>query len=108
MGCCAQTNQKKDKKRQEPGRERLDTFQQASVTLRRRVIKKEPPRFDEIIYTKPKELLRWINQASRNNTDSHKKFINLIDKNGYREIHRIVGLDEVLEKQRDRGDPPFI
>lgn len=80
MGCCAQTtNKKKDnRKRQDPARERLDSIAQADVTLRRRVLKREPPRFDEMIYMKPQEVLRWINRASRNNKESHKKFVNLI------------------------------
>ena len=67
-GCCAQTtNNKKGKKSKNTSDQgsKDESMQKANLTLRKKVMKREPPKIDDILYLKPQEIIRWVNSASQ-------------------------------------------
>jgi len=61
------------------------------------IIKKAPPLVDDILYLKPQEVLSWISSASSlgQGQQLHKKFIELLEKNAFTDLHLLVGYNEV-------------
>ena len=82
MGGCCTANEKAKPSKNKLVREgivmedRKDTLQQMQIQLRKKVIKKEPVKINEILYLKPEECLRWV--SSKSNLNQHKNFIKLL------------------------------
>jgi hypothetical protein len=54
-------------------------------------MKKEPLKIDEIIYMRPQQLLQMIRQGTSG--IQHKKFIELLERNQFVNLHLIYGFD---------------
>lgn len=65
-------------------------------------MKKEPMRIDEILYLRPQMLLQMIRHGS--GVVQHKKFIEMIERNHFTDLHLIYGFDEIEESAKDFGD----
>ena len=65
-------------------------------------MKKEPMKIDEILFMRPQMLLQMIRQGS--SVVQHKKFIEMVERNQFTDIHMIYGFDEVAEGDKDYGD----
>lgn len=81
------------------------------IHLRLAIPFREPHPIDQQVYLQPQQLLRLISRSTIGNKEMHKRFVNTIEKNQYRELHKMVGHDEVIEKLRKHSNlnlPPFI
>mmetsp|Transcript_14986 Transcript_14986/g.23199 ORF Transcript_14986/g.23199 Transcript_14986/m.23199 type:complete len:221 (+) Transcript_14986:17-679(+) len=107
-GCCTQTTKGPKKKYDGgPNKERSGTLEKVGLTMRKVILKKTAPKVDEILYMHPEEVLQWINSSTVNQKKEHLKFIEIIHKNDYTEIYKIVGHDEVVAKAHT-GEPAIL
>ena len=99
-GCFAQNksqklNPKGDKLKQ-PSFERRDTIQEAGVVLRKKVVRAEPARVDEVLYMRPVEVLRMLGPGTKK--EEHQRFVSLLETSGFTDLISIVGWDMIADK----------
>ena len=72
----------------------------AHIQLRRKIAKADPTKVSSLLYLDVQEPLRWISQNEAVKTDlfwqssdkDHLKFIDLLEKSKYYDIHKMTGL----------------
>lgn len=118
MGGCCTANEKVKNSKNKAAKDgisiedRKDTMQQMQIQLRKKVMKRDPVKINEILYMKPEECLRWI--SSRSNQNQHKNFIKLLEDNKFTLLYQLTGFDECFVEdgfERDSTDnnlEPFL
>jgi len=62
------------------------------LALRKKVMKREPPKVDEILFMQPEEVLKMVGSSST--PLQHKSFTDLLDKNHFTNIHLLTGYEQ--------------
>ena len=75
----------------EKSNEKKDAYEKGEVVLRRKVLKRNPPYIEQILYLKPEHLLVYISGDKTDNLEQHQHFISTIQKNNFYDLHKIVG-----------------
>ena len=105
MGCCSQSSGP-SRSREESKRYRIRSETQDIADghlLRLAIPTRDPPpatSTDHWLYLHPKSCLHLLSRSTIRDKHSHEKFVGLLQKNSYWQVHRMVGLDEVAERVR--------